>query len=244
MAPITTRPRRTCCSSRTAASASAASRSSRCGVLLEQDARLGQCAVARRAVEQLVAELVLEPPDRLADRRLGAMEPLGRLRKAAVRRRRRRKRSRSCSCITYIISNLDIKSKTINWTQGWPSGYNCNRRTRCLPTGLRSSTRPCATASRRPGFSMRIDEKLKLARQLATLGVDIIEAGFPIASEADAEAVRTIATQVQGPVIAGAGALQPGRHRSRRRSARRRRRAAASTSSSPRRICTSSASCA
>ena len=53
-----------------------------------------------------------------------------------------------------------------------------------------------------PGFSMRIDEKLKLARQLATLGVDIIEAGFPIASEADAEAVRTIAAQVEGPVIA------------------------------------------
>ena len=54
-----------------------------------------------------------------------------------------------------------------------------------------------------PGFSMRIDEKLKLARQLAALGVDIIEAGFPIASEADAEAVRTISTQVHGPIIAG-----------------------------------------
>ncbi|HEX6974698.1 MAG TPA: hypothetical protein VF147_09865, partial [Vicinamibacterales bacterium] len=54
-----------------------------------------------------------------------------------------------------------------------------------------------------PGFSMRIDEKLRLARQLATLGVDIIEAGFPIASDADAEAVRMIATHVRGPVIAG-----------------------------------------
>jgi 2-isopropylmalate synthase len=54
-----------------------------------------------------------------------------------------------------------------------------------------------------PGFSMRIDEKLALARQLATLGVDIIEAGFPIASDADAEAVRLIATHVRGPVIAG-----------------------------------------
>src|SRR5688572_6406377 len=53
-----------------------------------------------------------------------------------------------------------------------------------------------------PGFSMRIDEKLKMARQLATLGVDIIEAGFPIASEADAEAVRVISTHVKGPVIA------------------------------------------
>jgi 2-isopropylmalate synthase len=60
-----------------------------------------------------------------------------------------------------------------------------------------------------PGFSMRIDEKLKLARQLATLGVDVIEAGFPIASEADAEAVRTIATQVHGPIIAGLARCHP-----------------------------------
>jgi len=60
-----------------------------------------------------------------------------------------------------------------------------------------------------PGFSMRIDEKLKLARQLAALGVDIIEAGFPIASEADAESVRTISTQVQGPVIAALARCSP-----------------------------------
>ena len=53
-----------------------------------------------------------------------------------------------------------------------------------------------------PGFSMRIDEKLKLARQLAALGVDVLEAGFPIASDADAEAVRVVAAQVRGPVIA------------------------------------------
>ena len=53
-----------------------------------------------------------------------------------------------------------------------------------------------------PGFSMRTDEKLKMARQLAALGVDILEAGFPIASDADAEAVRLISTQVRGPVIA------------------------------------------
>jgi 2-isopropylmalate synthase len=53
-----------------------------------------------------------------------------------------------------------------------------------------------------PGFSMRIDEKLRMARQLAALGVDIIEAGFPIASEADAAAVRSVATHIQGPVIA------------------------------------------
>jgi 2-isopropylmalate synthase len=53
-----------------------------------------------------------------------------------------------------------------------------------------------------PGFSMHIDEKLKMARQLAALGVDVLEAGFPIASDADAEAVRVIATQIRGPVVA------------------------------------------
>ncbi len=71
-----------------------------------------------------------------------------------------------------------------------------------------------------PGFSMRIDEKLKLARQLATLGVDIIEAGFPIASEADAESVRVISAQIRGPVIAALARCSPAGYRSRRRGAR------------------------
>jgi 2-isopropylmalate synthase len=53
-----------------------------------------------------------------------------------------------------------------------------------------------------PGFSLRPAEKLQLARQLDALGVDIIEAGFPIASPADAEAVRWIATEIRRPVIA------------------------------------------
>jgi 2-isopropylmalate synthase len=53
-----------------------------------------------------------------------------------------------------------------------------------------------------PGFSLRPAEKLLLARQLDALGVDIIEAGFPIASPADAEAVRRIATDIRRPIIA------------------------------------------
>src|SRR6201988_3389903 len=53
-----------------------------------------------------------------------------------------------------------------------------------------------------PGFSLRVSEKLLLARQLDLLGVDIIEAGFPIASPADAEAVRRIAAEIRPPVIA------------------------------------------
>jgi 2-isopropylmalate synthase len=53
-----------------------------------------------------------------------------------------------------------------------------------------------------PGFSLRPAEKIQLARQLETLGVDIIEAGYPIASAAEAEAVRQIATEIRRPVIA------------------------------------------
>ncbi len=60
-----------------------------------------------------------------------------------------------------------------------------------------------------PGFSLRIDEKLKMARQLSLLGVDVIEAGFPIASEADAEAVRVISSSVEGPVIAALARCHP-----------------------------------
>jgi 2-isopropylmalate synthase len=61
-----------------------------------------------------------------------------------------------------------------------------------------------------PGFSMRIAEKVRMAKQLETLGVDIIEAGFPIASEDDAEAVRQVAQAVRGPVIAALARCAPG----------------------------------
>src|SRR4051795_13120492 len=54
-----------------------------------------------------------------------------------------------------------------------------------------------------PGISLNAAEKLEIAQQLARLGVDVIEAGFPIASPGDFDAVRTIAREVQGPVICG-----------------------------------------
>ena len=53
-----------------------------------------------------------------------------------------------------------------------------------------------------PGASMNVDEKLQVARQLARLGVDIIEAGFAISSEGDFEAIKRVAGEVEGPVIA------------------------------------------
>jgi 2-isopropylmalate synthase len=54
-----------------------------------------------------------------------------------------------------------------------------------------------------PGFSMNLQEKLRIAEALAELGVDVIEAGFPIASPGDFESVRLIAERIRGPVIAG-----------------------------------------
>lgn len=54
-----------------------------------------------------------------------------------------------------------------------------------------------------PGVSLNVHEKLELAQQLARLGIDVIEAGFPIASPGDFEAVKMVAERVKGPVIAG-----------------------------------------
>src|SRR4029078_6605885 len=54
-----------------------------------------------------------------------------------------------------------------------------------------------------PGISLNTAEKLEIAHQLARPGANIIEAGFPIASPGDFEAVQAIAQEVHGPVIAG-----------------------------------------
>ncbi len=61
-----------------------------------------------------------------------------------------------------------------------------------------------------PGCSMNLEEKLRVAQALAALGVDIIEAGFPIASPGDFEAVHRIASKVRGPTIAGLARAHPG----------------------------------
>jgi 2-isopropylmalate synthase len=60
-----------------------------------------------------------------------------------------------------------------------------------------------------PGISLNTTEKLEIAHQLARLGVDIIEAGFPIASPGDFEAVQAIAREVHGPVVAGLARANP-----------------------------------
>ncbi len=54
-----------------------------------------------------------------------------------------------------------------------------------------------------PGASMNLREKMEVARQLARLNVDVIEAGFPVISDGDFEAVSKIATEIKGPIICG-----------------------------------------
>jgi 2-isopropylmalate synthase len=54
-----------------------------------------------------------------------------------------------------------------------------------------------------PGASMNLEEKIRIALQLEEMGVDVIEAGFPIASNGDFEAVREVARQVRGSTVCG-----------------------------------------
>ena len=71
-----------------------------------------------------------------------------------------------------------------------------SRRVKIFDTTLRDGEQS-------PGFSMSLGQKLRVARVLADMKVDIIEAGFPVASPGDFEAVRAIASEIRGPVIAG-----------------------------------------
>jgi 2-isopropylmalate synthase len=63
-----------------------------------------------------------------------------------------------------------------------------------------------------PGFSMNLEEKLRMADALAELGVDVMEAGFPIASQGDFDSVRSIAERFakEGPVVCGLSRSAPG----------------------------------
>ncbi len=93
-----------------------------------------------------------------------------------------------------------------------------------------------------PGISLNRQEKLEIAQQLARLGVDVIEAGFPITSPGDFESVQAIAREVEGPGDLRAGAHQQAGHRGGVERRARRASARASTSSSPPATSTSSAS--
>lgn len=60
-----------------------------------------------------------------------------------------------------------------------------------------------------PGVSLNVEEKLQIARQLEKLGVDVIEAGFPVASPGDFEAVRRVAREVRGIQVAALARANP-----------------------------------
>jgi 2-isopropylmalate synthase len=62
-----------------------------------------------------------------------------------------------------------------------------------------------------PGFSMNLQEKLRMAEALAELGIDVMEAGFPIASPGDFESVLSIAQRFSkdGPVVCGLSRTAP-----------------------------------
>ncbi|HEU5299377.1 MAG TPA: 2-isopropylmalate synthase, partial [bacterium] len=60
-----------------------------------------------------------------------------------------------------------------------------------------------------PGFSMTAGEKVEMARQLARLGVDVIEAGFPVSSPGEFEAARAVAREVRGPAICALARTAP-----------------------------------
>ena len=76
-----------------------------------------------------------------------------------------------------------------------PNGHESNR-VLIFDTTLRDGEQS-------PGISLNKQEKLEIAHQLARLGVDVIEAGFPITSPGDFESVQAIAREVEGPVICG-----------------------------------------
>jgi 2-isopropylmalate synthase len=77
-----------------------------------------------------------------------------------------------------------------------PVGVADNKRVHVFDTTLRDGEQS-------PGISLNVQEKMEIAQQLARLGVDVIEAGFPITSPGDFEAVEAIARGVEGPVVCG-----------------------------------------
>ena len=92
----------------------------------------------------------------------------------------------------------------ISWEEIF-SAENCNEKVEegTMPVSVTFFDTTLRDGEQSPGASMNIDEKLEVARQLARLGVDVIEAGFPASSERDFDAVKNIAREISGPIIAG-----------------------------------------
>jgi 2-isopropylmalate synthase len=87
-----------------------------------------------------------------------------------------------------------------------------NQEPNAVPPPVRERVRVFDTTLRdgeqAPGFSMSRAQKLRMAQSLAELGVDVIEAGFPQASDGDFDSVRAIASEIRGPTICGLARAQ------------------------------------
>src|SRR6266436_9891871 len=106
---------------------------------------------------------------------------------------------------TITIANAIVKIITFSFS------HRADKLHRQSSGGTESMDRPRITifdttlrdGEQSPGCSMNVQEKLRLAQQLDRLGVDVIEAGFPIASDGDFEAVQSISASLRRPIIAG-----------------------------------------
>jgi 2-isopropylmalate synthase len=95
------------------------------------------------------------------------------------------------------MSHSQAQSQADRPDTGAPAGGRDKRdRVKVFDTTLRDGEQS-------PGISLNQQEKLEIAHQLARLGVDVIEAGFPITSPGDFESVQAISREVEGPVICG-----------------------------------------
>src|ERR1700719_2799608 len=90
----------------------------------------------------------------------------------------------------------------INWTRPPPPCVTGGTGLGVAMSHVRIFDTTLRDGEQSPGFSMNTEEKIRMARQLAALGVDVIEAGFPIASRGDLEAVRLVAKEVRDVPIA------------------------------------------
>src|SRR5689334_18064774 len=101
------------------------------------------------------------------------------------------------------MSNTNSNSKTVPPAVDIRAGQANKPSSAVAPRMIRIFDTTLRDGEQSPGASMNITEKLEIAQALVDMGVDIIEAGFPIASPGDFEAVRQIATNIRGSVICG-----------------------------------------
>jgi 2-isopropylmalate synthase len=98
---------------------------------------------------------------------------------------------------------LDPNHETQTMSDANPSPEHPTDRPDVDPNYVRIFDTTLRDGEQSPGCSMNMVEKLEMARTLAALGVDVIEAGFPIASQGDFEAVQAIAAEVVGSTVCG-----------------------------------------